>query len=381
MGTRLMSAVACLLIVLHQVINEVAGDGVFSREPVDKILTVSYDGSTKSFLLDCTVTVQSIIKVSWIKNDVVISENDTLLVNRDTAHVVYDGRYAINSQDNRKFYQLIINDITPDTAAFDSGRYQCKVTWTNSGSISVDKSSVATVIIYAMPGDEYLQCTMTDSDNTQVVQILPRTIVREDETYTLKCVSENGNPAVTLSWSKSSQAEMFDVSSQGQTTDGLLFSESQWNPSIDDSISAMLLVCTMHHPQLQQDRTCTLGPFNVTYKPKVTLHPESFYIFSNGHSDDSVATFKCLIDATPKALNVTWYFDGKITKEGGHFTYEGTSLIIDGSDWEGKSNHSIECRAANALGDGSAFGVLFINTPLPATALPGAEPKLTLPPA
>ncbi|XP_070550477.1 kin of IRRE-like protein 1 [Ptychodera flava] len=328
----------------------------FLEEPADVTKTYTYGstGTGDSFFLDCQVdSVESDQKVSWFKNGEIISDGYDF---RDNVKVrlvdVTNDRYRIISYNTPLRFTLQVRSVSPSTAEFDSGSYQCAVTWShNDAAVPDGRSRTAEVNIYVIPTSNYPVCRVSNPNGQDVITAerttATTTIVLPSVTHTLTCLSGQSTPAVGLLWSRDDQSGFLPREYFGVDANGLPYIAVDWIPSSNDG-STLTFTCTLQHPGLSSDRACSIS-FNVQYAPNVTIDPTDDMVTEE--NDEIV--LHCNQDANPQVTEPVWYYDDDVVNSGGRFSLEGLSLRILDFSPSDNGVHTITCELTNVIGTGS----------------------------
>ncbi|XP_070567333.1 nectin-3-like protein [Ptychodera flava] len=326
------------------------------------------------FFLDCQVdSLESNQTVSWYKNGEIISDGYSFRDNVKGWLVdVTNDRYRINAYGTALRFTLQVRSVSPSTAEFDSGSYQCAVTWSqNDAAVPDGRSRTAEVNIYVIPTSNYPVCRVSNPNGQDVITTGPTTtatttIVLSGVTHTLTCLSSQSTPAVGLFWSRNDQSGPLPRETHGND-DNTLYIAIDWIPSRNDG-STLTFTCTLQHPGLLSDRTCSLN-FNIQYAPIVTIDPTDVMVTEE--NDEIV--LHCNQDANPQVTETVWYYDDDVVNSGGRFRLEGMSLRISTFSSRDNGDHTITCELTNVIGTGSDSVTLTVNIPFPSTKQPYSQ--------
>ncbi|XP_070550478.1 nectin-3-like [Ptychodera flava] len=354
----------------------------FVEEPADvtKTLTYGIAGTDYPFPLNCQVSsLESGQKVSWFKNGEIISDGYDF---RDNVKVrlvdVTNDRYRIISYNTPLKFTLQVRSVTANTAEFDSGSYQCAVTWwQNDAAVPDGRSRTAEVNIYVIPSSNYPVCRVSNPNGQDVITAerttVTTTIVLPSVTHTLTCLSSQSTPVVGLFWSRNDQSGSLPRENHGNNDNGLPYIAVDWIPSRNDG-STLTFTCTLQHPGLSSDRTCSIN-FNIQYAPIVTIDPTDVMVTEE--NDEIV--LHCNQDANPQVTEPVWYYDDDVVNSGGRFRLEGMSLRILYFSLCDNGDHTITCELTNVIGTGCDNVTLTVDVQYSSTKQPYSQrPKTEL---
>ena len=112
-----------VLVILLSIYESAVARRPYIRDGPEDVTLNLQQGSIGSVNLRCRINYQhSYYKVSWKKNNVVISTNGG--INKYTQEYT-DERYAILHSQNDAKYDLKIDPVSKTTAHNDQGEYQC----------------------------------------------------------------------------------------------------------------------------------------------------------------------------------------------------------------------------------------------------------------
>ncbi|XP_070550467.1 cell adhesion molecule 2-like [Ptychodera flava] len=342
----------------------------FVREPADQTVVIEH-GDTGYFYLYCTVTtLEADQRVSWFIDDIIFADNTDF---RDYSPFVIDeSRYFLITLDDSIGSALVVHPVTVATAAVDRGPFKCAITTTSS--YIVKTSNVAVVTIYEVPRLGHPLCRMSDpfDENIATENLIT---LREGDTYTFTCLSDPGYPTVTMSWSRNDVSGSLQEYQWAVNDNGLLFLTYLWTPSRLDS-SGLNFTCTVGHPGLLQDRTCTIGGFDVQYTPTVEISSTRTHVTS---LTDTIL-FTCTSDSNPAVNQINWLYNNESISPGNvsRFHFQGLSMEISLFDDQENGVHYVRCELTNTVGTGSADTSFVVDIPPVTTALPTTTGSTTV---
>ncbi|XP_070579253.1 uncharacterized protein [Ptychodera flava] len=280
----------------------------FFIEPYDVKKVLHESSLSVTSMLPCYVDhLQAGYSVIWYKNGLQISNNGHVYGN-----IVDRSRYTVNVFETSTWTRFNLKITTSvANADTDSGNYHCTVTTT-----PLLISRKARLDVFVTPKDGYLRCSIGDDLDDDNFDVSEGTEIK------LSCRSDpTGVPEMTTYWTgEGPQGDTFDTVTTTSTdirngSHVLLFS---WTPT--NQQNGATFICTGFHPGYSTNRTCQLGPFNVTYRPIVQLSPASFTVTM----ETQVVNFTCRSDANPPVTRYVWS-----NTAGEKFSVQDDNVILD----------------------------------------------------
>nr|XP_006811505.1 PREDICTED: hemicentin-1-like [Saccoglossus kowalevskii] len=214
-----------------------------------------------------------------------------------------------------------------------------------------------------IPYPNYPQCSIQGLNTAPSINIVGSQIE-------ITCESRGGNTPPQLVW-KQSGGEL-DASCNNN------IASATWTcthiRTLKRSDNNVVLTCEETHPQLQQTRSCYIGPLNVVYPPFLVINPQQVEA-RNGE----LLIFTCVAEGNPRITNHEWYFNGETTNpDPARYTINSDSGILYLTIYNvqhGDALQTISCRASNQYGTTSTnIRIDFLQpTMLPTTTEEGSD--------
>ena len=233
----------------------------------------------------------SIVKVRPGQNAIFSCEiadyNPSTRVSWITIPDVFRKQISLPHQDSRNATSTImIKNVNTETT---QQTIQCRIRARDSNGYSrICFSKVAYLIVHQFPNADKLNCNSSSS-----------AILREGQNMSISCQVPKGNPPVNLTW----ETDITNISLSGiKDSEGMRILKEHL--LISHIFHGKRFSCFVKsHAFPGQNLSCVIGPFNVYYKPKLTINPKDLHVLLDGQE---VILISCTIDSYPPIDDVTW---------------------------------------------------------------------------
>ncbi|XP_033114867.1 uncharacterized protein LOC117115262 [Anneissia japonica] len=297
----------------------------FQTEPQE--IVEGEEGS--STILACIVTDldKKNENVTWKVNGDIIS-NGSLIINEDQRDK-YSILTAIN--DIHHTNNLMVKNIERSDG---KNSYICAVT--SKLKKEIKHSQVAKIKVFEKPGEQYPKC----------INLSNKKKYKEGETLKIECISENSQPNPKLTWNRQNKmlkSHMTNIKNILRIT---------YNMTLTRNDNGAIYWCQLRIPDNPKfERNCSIGPFQVDYKPSVQLNIPKYAI-------NEEAIFVCFSSASPSKVMYNWTIIPPIREYGIENNGQVLRLSRVLRSHEGTI---VKCNVHNEVGQGSDETVIIID--------------------
>ena len=334
----LTMAYRCLHLLLVCAITYTSAQSLgFLKPPED---TTSLTGTDVTMF--CTVmNLQPSQSVLWYKGNIPLTNGSNVLSESPSDR----SRFFVLANSARGEYNLVIRAVSLS----DDARYECVVHQQGRPVLSSDPARLE---VHKIPDQSFPRCIP-----------LEKASYRVGEKIRLTCISERGNPPVSLSWNHGNRAIHTKVT-QDDTVIG--YRHLHYDLTVTQSDHGATYQCKMTTSAASStfQRSCSLGPLQVDYKPQVSVQISPHNVVA-----EHMVSLFCDAPANPTANKFKWTFSRPIDES--RKTYSRNNQQLDIRATLADNQTSVTCNATNGVGSTQGHVTLHVIDP---TTLPPSKP-------
>ncbi|XP_071849008.1 kin of IRRE-like protein 1 [Apostichopus japonicus] len=263
--------------------------------------------------------------VQWLRGMSAITRNAAVLIppsNPDSR------RISVIADPSVGQYNLQISNVQQS----DDLTYICSV-YNSTDNTQILSSGGVRLEVHTIPDQRYPQCTPLDKPEYE-----------EGSNITISCTSRRSNPPVLLQWYQGGtviEGAKLDDSDPG-------FRSLRYVIKTKHTDDRSIYQCKMTTSAIESlERSCSLGPLNVVYKPRVGL------LLPEGDVEDGQQIqLNCQAEAKPEPFGYRW--TSSIPFQGDEIEYLKNSKTILLTASARLNGTQISCVATNIQGSGSS---------------------------
>ncbi len=248
-------------------------------------------------------------------------------------------RYVVKGNPPLGQYDLEIRDVSLS----DDANYFCVVHQAGR-EFPVLSSDPARLEILSIPDEKYPTC-----------KPLEKATYKVGERIRLTCKSERGNPPVMLTWNRANRAIHSKVT-QDDTVIGYRHLHYDTTITAADHDATFQCKMTTTAAKVTIQRSCSLGPLDVLYKPQVSVQASP----KTAVAEETVSLF-CDVSANPAPRQYKWSFSKPIDPN--QLTYSRNNQQLEIAAAVANNKTTITCNATNSEGSALAHFTLIVMDP------------------
>ncbi|XP_033121112.1 hemicentin-2-like [Anneissia japonica] len=279
--------------------------------PSSKIATEGYPVS-----FECTVAeVPPGVNVSWMQDDQEIT-NEKIISD------AFKDRFEIEITEAAKTYtyRLVLNRVKREDSGFS---YKCQI-----NDVPKITSKSVQIDVRQVPGKEYPKC------------IQPVDNIKEGDMVELECQSEHVKPLPNLEWQYNGKKVSSDqLNSSDSISIKHVFQVTK------DRVYNYTFSCVLQQVVVGPERTCSIGPLRILYKPEVDIIGDTIIETNKEH------VFICNSPTYPTPKQYKWTFNPPLSHE--QYRTESEDMVLRIKHLTQKNDGTtITCEVQNSAGWG-----------------------------
>lgn len=295
----------------------------FASQPVQRTALAGADVTLSCIVNNLETGRHAVL---WYRSEVLITNNSRVV------HPV-SGRISVSADPTIGQYNLHISDVEPS----DDHLYRCTVCDEN-GAVVLESDQIR-LEVESTPSEEYPRCSPLEKGNFV-----------EGENVTITCKSERANPPVALQWYQGGKRM------ENTLTDSKGFRTATQTFQVVSSHDKAVFQCKMTTPAIAKyEKSCTVGPLSVFYKPVVSLVSDRTV-----YPDGSTVRLDCQASANPEPYDYQWDAPESLLAGNVVFSQNRRTLLFRAS--EDLNGSKVSCNATNRYGYGISAVVSLIVT-------------------
>ncbi len=276
--------------------------------------------------------------VQFSHNNVTLTSNSQVVITGESSE-----RYSVYKAGGTltRFYLTIA-----DTTRKDTGQYGCHVLTSSFQKTTEISSSYVGLSVHYLPLPSYPTCH--SEPKTDDLTFL------EGDQVTLSCLSAGGNPPISLTWEGLGSSST-SSSSTTVSADGIMVNRLTLQPQ-DGAFLTCLLNFDTEIFIGEAPRNCSIGPFSILPRPRVTLEPPNV-IAQVG----SIAQFRCVVEDAPESARIyrDWLTSPTVPSDRLFLNVDKTIVLVQNVS-ESDNKTIVTCQASTILGSIEASGILTV---------------------
>lgn len=332
-------------ILLNFLISLSSGTPSFSRMPEEKSALTGGDVT-----FHCTVDgLEDRHVVQWKRGGTIITNNSEVLTDPDKIRVITDPSMGL--------YNLQISNVKQS----DDLDYKC-VVYDQNDNTEVLESNPVRLEVHTVPDQKYPDCDP-----------LEEPLFVEGDELTILCKSQRANPPVLLQWYKGGE----NIQGASLNDEPAGYRTLSYTFTINYKDDGAIFQCKMTTSAIESfEKSCSLGPLVIVYKPRVQLSLPEEPI-----QDGMQIQLDCDDDAKPEAFQYEWYSSIPLSDDQMTLVRNRRVMLLTVS--ASLNGTTISCNATNIYGSGMSNTVTLFVQPKQDTSTEdtGSDDKTKLTPS